>query len=579
MAIEHKFRSTAEVRTIDLFCGAGGLTEGFKRSGYDIRFAVDSNKDAWETYRLNHPDIVADQAAMKITDLTPAEILDRAGGRVDVALGGPSCQGFSTANRQSARDEDERNHLWSHMLAIVRFCKPQAFLLENVPGLVYWEQNKFGEKILAGFRRAGYTVRFEILLAANYGLPQLRRRLFMIGLRDRVAFEFPLPTHMGSSRRDSREQWEQERRKLRLLRHISSWEAIGDLPALGSGTGGNDFICPRPKMVSPYARRLRSKSNVLHDHEATPLPDEHLELIRHVPAGGTWRDIPGYLLPERFFGMRRTDSSNLFGRLDPALPAYTVTTQFENPTVGCNIHPYEDRVLTVREGARLQSFQDDYKFHGSLSSRCVQIGNAVPPLLAEVLAGALARQLGVDAATPKTLVRPGTIPPPPKDPVTGKKIQIRNPIDSKPSALLRRRLHSLRIRRFRTAVKPIPNMDRAVDVVFPTAKVAVFVHECFWHGCDAHKAATLSKTYWWKDGIENNVRAFDRAARQLRARRWTVIRLWEHQAPDEQVAQVLAALKIRAPELVRGVVKSELKSAGDRIAATMNERPTAADRQ
>jgi DNA mismatch endonuclease (patch repair protein) len=187
----------------------------------------------------------------------------------------------------------------------------------------------------------------------------------------------------------------------------------------------------------------------------------------------------------------------------------------------------------------------------------VQIGNAVPPLLAEVLAGALARQLGVDTVKKRTLVRPGTIPPPPKDPVTRKTIQIRKPVDSRPPAVLRRNLHALRIRRFRTDAKPIPNIDRVVDLVFPTAKVAVFVHECFWHGCKEHETSTLSKSYWWKQGIDENVRAFERAARQLRARGWKVLRLWEHQRPDDQTAQVLAMLRIRAPELMLAAEKTQ----------------------
>src|SRR5690606_35821322 len=120
-----------------------------------------------------------------------------------------------------------------------------------------------------------------------------------------------------------------------------------DLPAVS----GNENVAD-PRRLTPFSRRLY-RDSPLTDHERLPIPDDHLELVSHVPQGGTWRDIPPHLLPDRFRGMRRTDSTNLVGRLDPALPAYTVTTQFNNVTAGCYTHPYEDRALTIREAARL----------------------------------------------------------------------------------------------------------------------------------------------------------------------------------------------------------------------------------
>jgi DNA (cytosine-5)-methyltransferase 1 len=131
---------------------------------------------------------------------------------------------------------------------------------------------------------------------------------------------------------------------------------------------------------------MRSASSWLRDHQARPLGDEHRKLIEHVPEGGGWQDVPARLLPARFRKIRATDSTNLLGRLRRDRPAYTVTTQFDNVTAGCFVHPLDDRALTIREAARLQSFPDRFRFSGSRASRSVQVGNAVPPLLAEALA-------------------------------------------------------------------------------------------------------------------------------------------------------------------------------------------------
>lgn len=385
-----------KLRAIDLFCGAGGLSQGFRQAGFDIRLGVDADADACETYEANQSGargLVAD-----LRELSGADLLAEAGlDDVEIVLGGPSCQGFSTHGRRNGwvRPDDSRNFLYREYARIVEELQPLCFVMENVPGLLYYDSGRFWEKIKRRFARAGFRVRHELLLAADYGIPQLRRRLLIVGTRLPGSFDFPERTHVGALRRDHRELWEE--RRLRewphLDPHVGVWDAISDLPALAAGAGAEVARYGGPAQT-PLQRRLRAGSRWLYDHQAAPLSQGHLRQIEHVPEGGTWRDIPLDLLPKRFARIRRTDSTTLFGRLERAFPAYTITTQFNNVTTGCYTHPLQQRALSAREGARIQTFPDRYRFVGSLESKSRQIGNAVPPLLAEAVAHAVVTHVG-----------------------------------------------------------------------------------------------------------------------------------------------------------------------------------------
>jgi DNA (cytosine-5)-methyltransferase 1 len=536
------------LRAIDLFCGAGGLTEGFKLAGFDVTFALDKDKDSCETYRLNHPEVRLESAS--ITDYTPAVIAAMAGGRVDVVIGGPSCQGFSTAGRRNGwvRPEDERNGLWEHMLAVVAELKPRAFLMENVPGMVYWKEGHFGAKILAAFEDLGYAVTKDILLAADYGVPQRRRRLFIVGLLGDKEFSFPEPTNMGGWRRDTLHLWEAQRVERGLDRHLTVWDAIGDLPPIGTGTGAleADYVEGRS---TPFSLMMRGDETKLHDHEVGVLGEDHMALIHHVPQGGTWRDIPPHLLPERFMGgMRRTDSTNLIGRLDPALPSYTINTQFGNVTSGCFTHPYEDRSLSVREGARLQTFPDRYRFVGAISSRTRQIGNAVPPLLGGVLASAIAHAIGGPKARKvhqrPAAPRPGnSLPAPyPTDDATRTRMQRQDRRDTTPEMRIRGLLEARGLE-FEVDAKPEMGLQRNADIFFRQERVSIFVDGCFWHGCPEHARKTKSNTKWWAENIDKNRERDTHTRETLEASGWLVVRVWEHEDPriaaDRIVADVL----------------------------------------
>jgi DNA (cytosine-5)-methyltransferase 1 len=544
------------LRAIDLFCGAGGLSEGFREANYELTYALDKDKEAIESYRLNHPDVLAE--AESIINRTPEQIADLAGGSIDVIVGGPSCQTFSTAGRKNGwvRKGDPRNDLWRQMLALVEVLRPKAFLLENVPGMVYWKQGEFGARVLEEFTNLGYAVTREILLAADYGVPQRRRRLFIVGILDGPPFAFPEKTHLGGWRRDYLDLWEQRREEQGLMRHIRTWEAIGDLPE--ATPDGQVSAIPDGGRLTPFSRRMRRRrrTGTITEHAPFHIPSDHLELIAYVPPGGTWRDIPRHLLPDRYRGMRRTDSTNLFGRLAPDLPAYTITTQFNNVTAGCFTHPYHDRALTAREGARLQTFPDSYVFVGTPTSICRQIGNAVPPLLAHVLAAEIARAvLGEKSAArlhppPKPVKPASQIPAPPaSDKRTLRRMKRQARRDTKPEVLLRKALNR-RGFRYRVDYAPVEGIRTKADIVFPRAKVAVFVHGCFWHGCPEHSRPTKSNTKWWADKIATNRKRDVETKAALEAEGWTVLRVWEHEPPDAAADRITAVVSDATAELV-----------------------------
>ena len=375
-------------RAIDLFCGAGGLSEGFRQAGFNVGFGLDWEEDALGTVALNHPETRT--LAADVRDVGAKDMLGLSGfSEVDVVIGGPSCQGFSTQGRRGswASEDDPRNLLYREFARVVEDLRPEWFVMENVPGLLYFNKGEFGRRIFGLFDRLGYSTEHKLMLAADYGVPQLRKRLIIVGSRTGQCFPWPRPTRMGAVRRDAIQLWEQRRLAHfpHLAPHVSLWEAISDLPPVPAG-GGKEVAKYRKSPQSDYQRLLRGDQEFLLDHQAPMLPEVHLELIRHVKEGQTWREIPPELLPERFSKIRRTDGTNLFARPDRQRPSYTIITQFGNVTTGAYTHPTQNRAFTAREGARIQSFPDHFKFVGNLTSRYKQIGNAVPPLLARVIA-------------------------------------------------------------------------------------------------------------------------------------------------------------------------------------------------
>lgn len=526
---------------IDLFCGAGGLSAGFVQEGYDLALGIDFDPAAVETYAANFG---ADRAEYAdLLQYTAKDVRKRVGGDIDVILGGPSCQPFSTHGRhQRWVVGDPRSDLWSRMFSYVEDLKPRAFVMENVPGMLYFARGTFVEALSEAFRGLGYTLNVQLLLAADYNVPQLRRRLIVVGLRGNEPFVFPDPPRLGGWRRDSLAKWERERIEQNLLPHVTLRQALGALPPVSdpgvsayytgrSAAGEYDAYMRTPWRQAPD-RVAVARTRRVRDHERVPIIEEVQMLAKHVPPGGTWRDIPPHLLPERFRSMRRTDSTNLYGRMTWDRPAYTMTTQFQNITTGCFIHPDEDRPLTVREGARVQSFSDDFEFIGGIGAQTRLIGNAVPPLLARSLARQLAAQLegrSVEEVEP-LIVGPaeyrGVAVPGGEEAALSMRSAGKH--DDAARGRLIEHLSTLDVT-VRTHHQ-VPGTDVDADLALPEEKIAIFVQGCFIYGCPQCARGTKSQT-WWKDDIDRRAAARAQQVKSIENAGWTVVIVWEHEDP------------------------------------------------
>lgn len=384
----------------DLFCGAGGLSVGFKSAGYKISFANDIDEDCRNTYLENHKEINFLDGS--IEHLSANNIKKSTGlskGDLDVLIGGPPCQGFSI-NAPSRSNEDKRNFLFKHYGRLVlEGLRPKVILMENVPGMISLDGGSFIKDIYELFNGAGYRMKHMVLCAAHYGIPQERWRLFFIGtILKNIEIEFPKPTHWAMVRTNftggKELTWMNTMPRTRLKTTISPVDylkdqvtvrqAIDDLPKL-KAFEGSDVMSYNGSPNWEYQKVLRKGSKVLYNHAAGALSKINLERMKHILPGGSWRDIPHNLLPEGMKRARRSDHTKRYGRLDPHGLSGTVLTKCD-PHWGTFFHYSQERTLTVREAARIQSFPDKFRFLGSSVSQYKQVGNAVPPLLAQTLA-------------------------------------------------------------------------------------------------------------------------------------------------------------------------------------------------
>lgn len=331
---------------IDLFCGCGGLSSGFSKADYDITLGIDHWKDAISTFNHNH-----DKPVGIVADLfkeTPKTISDKSGVlKADVIIGGPPCQGFSIAGKRVI--DDERNQLYKSFVSFVKFYKPKVFLMENVPNIISMGGGIVKDTIIKDFEKLGYNVVYKILLASDYGVPQNRRRAFFVGTKSSTEFIFPKPTSE---------------------KHIVSQEAISDLPE-DSLVDGTKYPM-KPK--SDYQKFIRNGSKEIHNHEITNHKEQTIEIIAMVPDGGNYKSLPKELHETRKVNIAWT-------RLNSQKPSFTIDTGHRH-----HFHYKFNRVPTVRESARIQSFPDNFIFQCSKTSQYKQVGNAVPPVLAKVLA-------------------------------------------------------------------------------------------------------------------------------------------------------------------------------------------------
>jgi DNA (cytosine-5)-methyltransferase 1 len=355
---------------VDLFCGAGGLSEGFRQAGFEVLVGQDYDAAAGETFQSTHSG--ASFLGGPIQRVLPEDLLTAGGarpGEVDVIVGGPPCQGYSVYNHQRGV-HDPRAGLFKEYLRIVAKLRPRWLVMENVSGLTSIAGGGILLEIQEEMGKLGYEVSWKILKAEEYGVPQERRRIFFIANRIGAPIRFPEPTHGPG-----------------LIPFVTIWDAISDLPKLANGvSNGIEFYAGPPE--SEYQALLRRGSNRLTNHSAPRLAGINETRMRFIPPGGSWRDIPFDLLPAGMKRAKRSDHTKRYGRPRRTDLACTILTKCDVHW-GAYIHPEQDRAITVREAARLQSFPDSFEFKGSRTEQYVQVGNAVPPLLGKAVASAL----------------------------------------------------------------------------------------------------------------------------------------------------------------------------------------------
>jgi len=394
----------SELTMLDLFAGAGGLSEGLREAGFRSLYANELVSTYAETFVENHPDTEVDSRDIRAVDAGRVrKALGLKKGVLDLMAGGPPCQGFSiNAPKRSA--EDHRNHLFREFLRFVDEFQPRAVLIENVPGLVSFEGGATLNAILQCLEDLGYSADVQILYAPHYGVPQSRWRTIILGLRggnkDALA-AFPTPIRHAPMRVNFTAKFGGRDivalpRSVELPAHTTVGQAISDLPVLENGEIGDEVKHYRWAPTNDYQRALRAGSVGVTNHEAAKLSKINMERFSHIPAGGNWTNIPFDLLPEGMKSARRSDHTKRYGRVDPEGLASTILTKCD-PHWGAYIHYDQDRAFTVREAARIQSFPDTYRFTGSRVDQYEQVGNAVPPLLAAAVGRAISATLGVKA--------------------------------------------------------------------------------------------------------------------------------------------------------------------------------------
>ena len=383
-------------KTIDLFAGAGGLTEGFRQAGFQCLYSNDFNESAVATFKLNHPGTLASCGPVELQD--PAKVrndLGMAKGELDCMLGGPPCQGFSIYAPDRIL-EDPRNSMFRHYLRFVDEFAPKTILIENVPGMLSLAGGRVVETILHELETRGYKTSCRILLAAHYGVPQTRWRL--IFLASRVGkLTHPEPTHFFEARTNFTGGATLTTRMLPmdallLKPAVTLRDAIDDLPSLTAGGGDDVSNYPGGRVKSPFAKEMRRNAKLLYNHTCNNLSPINLERLTHIPQGGAWTDIPFDLLPKGMKKARRSDHTKRYGRLSWDSLACTMLTKCD-PHWGAVFHPDQARAFSVREAARIQTFPDHYRFLGTKLAQYEQVGNAVPVFLGRALAMEMMRHL------------------------------------------------------------------------------------------------------------------------------------------------------------------------------------------
>jgi DNA (cytosine-5)-methyltransferase 1 len=537
---------TPAFNTIDLFSGVGGMTLGFSgfNAGPQWKFAprlmADNDPEARQVALRNFPNVpflLAD-----LHKVSEQEIRNRAGlGRQDtihVLMGGPPCQGFSYLGKRAL--EDERNALVLDYFRLVKELRPLVAVMENVPLMITSHGGAFIQEVCDALGLLGYSCSADIVVASDYGVPQLRKRAIVLAYRSDLGLapQFPKRTHERVTAAallhngDGRVAFEPAK-----LPYVSVEEAIGDLPQLGAGAG-DEVLFYSAAPSSKYQEWAREGSIAIFNHKSRTHSEKYLKKISVIEEGGRNAELP----PDQRFS--DTYFSQAYARLSRQGIAQTLTTCFSNPGSGRFLHYRDLRAITVREGARLQSFPDRFIFDGPLQTMTRHIGNAVPPLLAFALSKQIAQDLlaaGADA--PRTVGRPKKIP---RTETPEQRSRIMREVPSKNTSAemqFRKALWEAGVRGFRLHSSKLPGRP---DVVFPRQKVAVFVDGCFWHGCPKCYRAPKSHQEYWNMKVARN-RKRDATVNELcKKAGWRVLRIWEHEvskSPKRSMAKLMRVLQ------------------------------------
>lgn len=364
---------------IDLFCAPGGLSQGFEMAGFTALAGVDIDEKGIETYNRNFPK--ARSLRRNIENLESLHLMkaaDVSPGQVDIIIGGPPCQGFSTIGRVKIASlvregiwnlkkahprfiDDPRNALYREFVRIVRDLKPKFFVMENVPGMKSYRNGEIVKEIKEDFQSIGYQTDAEILNAVEYEVPQRRKRIFFIGNRLKIPNPFPSPKNEPQ---------------------VTVWDAIGDLPEIEAGRG-REVMNYTKKEFSDYQKWARKDSPRVYNHVARFHNERDLKVFAVMEEGSWWKDLPQDL--KSLYGYRDDIFHDKLKRLKRNEPSWTVVAHLYKDGY-MYIHPTQTRTITVREAARLQSFPDHFRFMGARTHQFKQVGNAVPPLLAKAVA-------------------------------------------------------------------------------------------------------------------------------------------------------------------------------------------------
>ena len=345
------------MQVLDLFSGAGGLSVGFRNAGFEIVGGVDFDKNAISTYKSNFPSSAAWLEDLESPTDEFQKWISHLRGKVDVIIGGPPCQGFSIAGKRNP--DDPRNRLYQKFIEIVEQIQPEAVLIENVPHIAAMNDGAVKRAIEADLSALGFVVEVATLNASHFGVPQARKRTFFVGLKSR-RFEFPKPSTESEP--------------------INCFDAIGDLPSLDKSVTGieTNYVSAA---ITEYQALMRSGSGRLTNHEIVRHKTQTIEIVSLVPDGGNYKNLPESLQSTRKVNIAWT-------RMNSKKPSFTIDAGHNH-----HFHYSENRVPSVRECARIQSFPDKFEFLGPRTSQYRQVGNAVPPLLAQVIAEEIEAQV------------------------------------------------------------------------------------------------------------------------------------------------------------------------------------------